>query len=187
MIGRTTLGAVVTACIALLGGSVATAVAAAPAWRVIAGSGPTHIPPRQSETQRVTIEADGGTFTLAQQTAAGTGVLSFGSAFSFYAAGQSQISVFGGTGAFTAGLPVSGPGIDPGTTITDVSGTTLTLSQPTTAEGVFAMVTARSKEVSSVVADSGTFRVGDMLSGPGLPAGTTVAAVGDGTPTLSNN
>jgi hypothetical protein len=42
-----------------------SAQAASPAWKVIAATGPTNLPPVQSEVQRVTVQAEGGTFKLA--------------------------------------------------------------------------------------------------------------------------
>jgi hypothetical protein len=57
-----------------LAGLLATgAQAAAPAWRVLGATGPTHIPPVTSEVQRLAVDASGGTYTLAfegQPTAA---------------------------------------------------------------------------------------------------------------------
>ena len=42
-----------------------------------------------------------------------------------------------------------------------------------------------SKEVTGVTASSGSFRVGDAISGEHIPSGTTVTGVGPGTLTLS--
>jgi hypothetical protein len=43
----------------------ATAVqAASPAWMILATNGPTHLPPRTSEVQRVAVDATGGSYTL---------------------------------------------------------------------------------------------------------------------------
>ncbi len=53
--------------------SAATASAATPAWSPIAASGPTNLPPVQSEVQRLGVDAEGGTFSLtfeSQTTAA---------------------------------------------------------------------------------------------------------------------
>jgi hypothetical protein len=42
----------------------ASAYAAAPAWRTLAVTGPTNLPPVNSEIQQVAVDATGGTFTL---------------------------------------------------------------------------------------------------------------------------
>ena len=47
-------------------------------------------------------------------------------------------------------------------------------------------LTAGSKTVESVLVSSGAFTVGEELTAPGVPAGTTVTAVGAGTLKLSN-
>jgi hypothetical protein len=51
--------------LACSGSSVAEAGAAAPAWRILAATGPTNLPPVTSEVQQVAVDAGGGTFTLA--------------------------------------------------------------------------------------------------------------------------
>ncbi len=52
------------ACIALALFASSAAAAPAPAWAPLAVSGPTNLPPTQSETQKVAIDAEEGTFTL---------------------------------------------------------------------------------------------------------------------------
>lgn len=180
--------AVTVVCVVGLAMQAGSAMGAAePAWRLLAGVGPTHLPPEQSETQRVTVEAEGGTFTLTPNTGTGTGTLDFASGFGNYGVGVTEIQVlqFFPTGTFAVGQTISGPGIPSGTTITAVNGTTLTLSAATTSEGSFASVTAGSKVVSNVVVTTGGFNIGDAIVGTGIPSGTTIAAVGSGTLTLS--
>ena len=64
-------------------------------------------------------------------------------------------------GVFFAGQPISGPGIPGGTTILEVSGSTLTLSN-----------NASATNASATLSSSGPapFAVGQQISGPGIPA-----------------
>ena len=176
---------------ACLIGSLATSVAIAapmPAWAPLAASGPTNLPPVQSEVQRIAVDAEGGTYTLAQTTATGSGTLSFGQGFSFgYAGGATEITVFSvASGAFHEGQVASGTGIEGGTTVVAVSpdGKTITLSQPTTEAGS-GFVIGASKEVTGLSNSLGSFHVGDAITGTGIPGGTTVESVGAGTLMLS--
>jgi hypothetical protein len=83
---------------------------------------------RQSadETQELAVDATSGSFTLTGHTqpTQGSGTLSNGSA-----------TVTGVTGSFAVGQTISGSGIDPGTTVTAVSASGLTLSAPATTDG----------------------------------------------------
>jgi hypothetical protein len=45
----------------------ASAQGASPAWKGLGFTGPTHLPPQQSETQRLAVDADGGSYTLTHQ------------------------------------------------------------------------------------------------------------------------
>jgi hypothetical protein len=67
---------VTAAVLALMGLGAGAAQAAAPAWRVLAATGPTNLPPVTSEVQGVAVDASGGTFTLAFEGQS-TGALSF--------------------------------------------------------------------------------------------------------------
>lgn len=60
---RILVGLLVTACLAL-GAFTGVASAAAPAWQTVAATGPTVMPPLQSEVQKLAVDADGGAFTL---------------------------------------------------------------------------------------------------------------------------
>ena len=80
------------------------------------------------------------------------------------------------TSRWVIGLPVSGPGIPAGTTVTATSGTGLTLSQAATASGT---------GVSLVSEGPLPFSIGQEIEGPGIPAGTTVTGVSPGSLTLS--
>jgi hypothetical protein len=68
--------AVTAAALALTGLGTAAAQAAAPAWQILAATGPTNLPPVTNEVQRVAVDASGGTFTLALEGQA-TGALPF--------------------------------------------------------------------------------------------------------------
>lgn len=104
-----------------------SALAASPAWRVLGVTGPTNLPPEQSEVQRVSVDAEGGTFALSPTTAIGTGALSNGS---------SEVTGVAATfGDFNVGDSVTGPGIAPGSTVLAVGAETLTLSAPASQNG----------------------------------------------------
>ena len=113
--------------LALCGLSPAAANAAAPAWRMLGVTGPTHLPPRQSEVQRLTVAASGGTYSISQATGHGSGTLVSGSA---------AVTGFAvGSGSFHVGDGIAGAGIPAGTTAAAIEAGTLTLSQPPTASG----------------------------------------------------
>jgi hypothetical protein len=132
------------------GPSLASADAAAPAWRLLGVTGPTHLPPRQSEVQRVTIAATDGTYALAQATGRGTGMLGSASA---------QVTGFATeSGSFHAGDAIEGTGIPAGTTVVAAAGGTLTLSQPPTASG---------EEALTVVETTAPLPFDAPASGPG--------------------
>jgi hypothetical protein len=83
-------------------------------------------------------------------------------------------------GRFVVGQPVSAPAAElpPGTTITEVSGPTLTLSAPAGKSGA-------SKTISSK--GPLPFAVGQTITGPGIPLKTTIVATAEGSLTLSAN
>ncbi|HVV89149.1 MAG TPA: hypothetical protein VHB53_01525 [Solirubrobacterales bacterium] len=60
-----TLPAVTAVALALSGLGAGPASAVAPAWRVLAATAPTNLPPATNEVQRVAVDASAGTFTLA--------------------------------------------------------------------------------------------------------------------------
>jgi DNA-binding beta-propeller fold protein YncE len=80
-------------------------------------------------------------------------------------------------GQFVVGQPITGTGIPAGTTIVEVSGSTLTLSAAATSSGT---VTIKSSGPAP-------FAVGQPISGEGIPLGTTIVAVAAGQLTLSAN
>jgi hypothetical protein len=167
----------------------AHADAPAPAWKLLAATGPTNLPPEQSEVQRVTVEADGGEFTLSQATAKAEGTLGFAWGFADTTTGSNVVTVtLSFEGTYAVGELITGGGIPEGTTITGVSGSeakpVLELSNAATASEE-PIIEVFSKEVTGVAASSGSFRVGDAISGEHIPFGTTVTGVGPGTLTLS--
>ena len=94
-------------------------------------------------------------------------------------------------GSFVVGQGTSGAGIAAGTTITEVGLEKLRLSNPASATAsaealaAGAVLQAGSTEVTDVLASAGGFAVGLEIEGAGIPAGTTISAVGEGTLTLS--
>jgi hypothetical protein len=116
----------VLGCLAL----TASAQAATPAWKVLGVTGPTHLPPAQSEIDRLAVDAEGGTFTLTVNRLAATasGTINAGTTFIF------PFNTNSGTAA--AGQTIVGDHIAPGTTIVSIGqsfGTPFaTLSKPTT-------------------------------------------------------
>ncbi len=63
---RLLAGLTILVCLAT-GALASTAIAAAPGWKPIAATGPTHIPPAQSEVQKLYVDAEGGTYTLSYE------------------------------------------------------------------------------------------------------------------------
>jgi hypothetical protein len=112
-------------------------------------------------------------------TATGTGDL---------AKGFSQVQhVHATSGEFAVGQSVSGPGIFAGTTIVafDEGKETLTLSQTAEASGTGVALSAGSPLVTNLATSAGQFTAGQQISGPGIPAETTILSVGAGQLTLS--
>jgi hypothetical protein len=157
------------------------------AWEVLAATGPTHLSPVQSEIQEVTVGGDGGSFTLSHSLTEGTGTLEFANGYAETTAGSNVVWVWLPLeGTFTVGEEVSGTGIPDGTRITGISGSPsephLELSNDATASGEFSEISASSSEITGVTGD---FQVGEELTGAGIPAGTTVTAVGPSSMTIS--
>jgi hypothetical protein len=163
-----------------------------PTWKMLALTGPTNLPPKQSEVQRVAVEAEGGTFALTQQTAQGEGL--FGSHFAEgeVTEGSNVAKVLFAAEPFSVGEQLSPFSPFPsGTQIAAISGSAtepvLELSAPATATESNAFIASTSKTVTGVTAAFGEFHVGDELEAEFgvIPKGTTVTAVGPGTLTLS--
>jgi hypothetical protein len=117
--------------------------------------------------------------------AKGTGTLSAAKGTGTLSAASTEVTALSTVeGAFEVGMQVSGTGIPPKTTIAAVAPGALTLSQPATQAGTTSL-TAGSPTVTSVSTSEGAFEVGMPISGPGIPANTTIAAVDTGSLTLS--
>src|SRR6202035_1989012 len=86
------------------------AQAATPAWKLLGATGPTNLPPTQSEVQQLTVEAERGTFTLSPATAIGRGTLAAGLAIFTVTAGSAEATLIAGEAA-VSGMDVSGSGI----------------------------------------------------------------------------
>jgi hypothetical protein len=160
-----------------------------PALEAIGITAPTHLPPRQSEVQRVTVEGEGGSFTLTSPVAEVQGTLDFAEGIVETTEGSNIVHLyFTFEGAFEIGQTVVGPGLPEGTTILAIKGageaTELELSNSATEEtGGFYQ--AGTKQVTGLTGSAGQFVAGQDISGPGIAPGTTVAALGAGTLTLS--
>jgi hypothetical protein len=185
--------------LALLASAVGAGIAqgASPAWKLIGGEGPTNLPTRQSEIQRVTVEAEGGSFSFLHNDGETTGTPVVVEAHLSYTSGKPVAtieSVAGGT-ALEAGDRVTGPGLPPypaETIITSCSsdcnavGSTVTLSNSPESSETGAVVEVFTKELTGVTA---SLAVGDEVAGASFEyfaPGTEVTAVGAGTIKLSN-
>jgi hypothetical protein len=168
------------------------AQAAVPAWKLLALTGPTYLPPKQSEIQRVTVEADGGSFRFEKQIQGeGTPVVREGHLTLTAGSAEATITSVGAGASFDVGDRVTGPGVAFETTILSCSsdcatpGSTVTLSNNAEASEADAPIQIFTKDLSGV---SGDFHVGDEIAGTVwnyFAPGTVVTAVGPGTLTLS--
>ncbi len=116
------------------------------------------------------IAVGAGTLTLS------TDATGSGSAVALSAFSSEVTSVATTTGEFVVGQPVSGTGIPAHTTITKVSGATLTLSAPVTASGTEVPISSEGPQ---------PFAVGQPITGAGIPPETTITDVAPGALTLS--
>jgi hypothetical protein len=153
----------------------AAAVTPLPAWKILAATGPTNLPPTQSDVQKVTVEADGGLFTLSREAGEGKGTPVTQTGQLSLTKEAKVATIISGT--FEAGARVAGS--TPGsllaeTTIVAVNGSEVTLSSAPLVTGS-KVVKVFTKRIGSVT--GGPFREGDLLSGPGIAAGTEVTKV----------
>ncbi len=187
----TTLASILLLSILTFSASPAAAASAKPAWKLMAVTGPTNIPPEQSEIQRVAVEAEDGTFSLSATLAAGNGSLGFAEGYAEATEGSNRVLVWLPIeGTFHVGQHVSDSDFPTGTTVLGVSGPesepTLELSSSAISSESFSYVEAASKEITDVTTSAGAFSPGDSITGVGIPAGTTVTSVENSTLTLSN-
>ena len=158
------------------------AVTPAPSPKVLAVTAPTHLPPRQSETQRVTVEAEGGTFTLG--VGAGKGKVTPVTTEGFVATTEGSPVLTIESGSFEVGARVLGAALPFGENFAvscsadcQTPGSTVTMSASAeyTSTGEFALISP--KEATVV---EGVFPVGAELQateGEIFLPGTVVTAV----------
>ena len=168
--------------------------APAPALRLVAITGPTHLPPMQSEVQRVTVEAEGGTFTFTRQSQGeGTPVVAQGHLSLTAGSAVATIESVEAGAEFAVGDRITEPGAYEPSERTIVScsgdcktpGSTVTLSNPAVATEANAPIEIFTKELTAL---SGEFHVGDEVAGsvwPYFAPETVVTAVNGATVTLS--
>jgi hypothetical protein len=137
-----------------------------------------------------------GTGRLASGAATGNGDISAASGHAQAVAGSSVlIKVTTATGAFAVGQTIdhfeTPEVIPPGTTITAVGTGTLTLSANATKTsaggGQGNDIRAALSTLTNVVTSTGAFAVGQHITAAGIPADTTIVAVGSGTLLLSQS
>jgi hypothetical protein len=112
IVGGTLLS--LTLLILLSAASAASVQAASPAWRLLAVTGPTNLPPVTSEVQEVAVDAEGGTFTLSFESET-TAPLNFDASPAEVAAALNGLSSIGGAGGSVevSGGPGGPGGTDP--------------------------------------------------------------------------
>ncbi|MGA8746209.1 MAG: hypothetical protein WB507_10135 [Solirubrobacterales bacterium] len=109
-----------------------------------------------------------------------------GSCNEIFAASDEVTGLTTQSGAFAVGQRIEGSGIPTGTTIKAVGPGTLTLSQLPTITATGVSLTAGSNQVTGLTTSTGAFSVGELIQGVGLPANTTITAIGPGTLELSS-
>jgi hypothetical protein len=174
------------ASLAALSPATAAAEEAAPAWKIVAATGPTNLSPTQSEVQRLTVQAEGGTFTLTRKGAEGEGTpvaVTSGLGLSV-TTGNSTASIL--AGSFEVGERVAAPGTIPDDAIVLSCGagncgvgSTLELSKPATATNSHLVAKAFKPEMSGVSLKAGTggLYVGDKLTGKGIVPETLITSI----------
>lgn len=165
----------------------ALARAAGPAWKVAAASGPTYLPPQQSEVQQLTLEAEGGNYTLSTTTEAIGTMRTIPGGQVEVVKNSAQVKIV--SGEYQVGQKIEGEGLRENTLIASCStdcktpGSELTLTK-TGKSTVTAQITIGTKELE-VANVFGRFAAGGELTGQNLLAGTTIIAVTPTTLTLS--
>jgi hypothetical protein len=167
------------------------AVVSAPSLKSLAVTSPTHLAPRQSEVQRLTVEAEGGTFGLAISTGTGKVTPISREVFVNSVEGSPVLTIVEGkfevgARALAGGLPFGDNFVLECSTNCEEPGSTVTMSVPAeeTTNDEFALVTPK---LATVV--EGEFSVGAELEATDgeetfLP-GTVVTAVSGSTISLS--
>jgi hypothetical protein len=193
-----TLGVLTTlvAMLAALCSGAAAAATPAPALKVLGVTAPTHLPPEQSEVQRLTVEAGGGTFALSVPGSEGHGTPVVAHGELAYTEGTDEatiVSIDPGA-AFDEGDRLTAPGAYDSAETRVVAcspdcstpGSTVTLSNPAGSTEAAAPVEIFTKKLTGV---TGTYHVGEEVEPtlwPYFLPGTKVTEAGPGTLTLSN-
>ena len=154
-----------------------------PAWGVLAATGPTHLAPRQSEVQRITVEAEEeGSFSLARRFGEGTGTPStLGGGVLSLTAGSVEAKILSEK-SYAVGQRLAGSRLPADTTILSCStdcksvGSFLTLSEPAESSGA-TVPTIFTTKLTGATASEGSFHLGDVLSGEGIAPGTEITAI----------
>jgi hypothetical protein len=89
----------IAACLLSAAFAVSAQGAAVPAWVPIAASGPTNLPPSQSEIQRIGVDAEAGTFTLSFEGEETTPI-AFDADAAEVETALNELAAIGGAGAF---------------------------------------------------------------------------------------
>jgi hypothetical protein len=104
--------------------------------------------------------------------------------------GSNTLTAVSSIANLVVGEPVTGTGIPASTTITAVGTNTVTLSANATSNNTGETVTGASQDVLTMVSPAvttslGFTATGGVISGPGIPAGTTVTAINTGSIVIS--
>jgi hypothetical protein len=188
---RGALGAIVPAVVllAVQAPGAQAATAPAPGLKVLAISGPTNLPPRQSEVQRLTVEATGGTFQVTRKAGTGAGTPVTQTGVLKVEKGNKAATI--GSGSYAIGQRLTATSFPPETRVVSCSpdcvtaGSTVTLSKAPEPAGsgiVNAVAKIFTAKFSGV---TGNYHIGDILSGAGIAPGTIVTEVGSGTLTTT--
>jgi hypothetical protein len=171
--------------LAALAPAAQAATPAAPGLKVLAFSAPTNLPPKQSEVQRITVEATGGSFQITRKAGTGAGTPVTQNGVLKVEKNNKTATVV--SGAYAVGQRLTATSFPPESRVVSCSpdcmtaGSTLTLSeapQPTGSGLVNAVVKIFTTKFSAV---TGSYEVGDILSGAGIAPETVVTEVGSGT------
>jgi hypothetical protein len=196
---RVTLGvAALAAALLLCLGGIAAAAAPAPAWKLLAVTGPSNLPIRQSSVQRLTVEAEGGTFTLKHQAEAeATPVVVEMTLGLTEGSATATVEAVSGAGTIESGDRVSKPFEYETTTILSCSsdcrtaGSTIELSAPAAATeaGVVRQIYTKELAVSAndfIPGEEVTHTAIETFPYEYFAPGTKVTATRPGFLTLSN-
>ena len=143
-----------------------------------------------------TVTAVGTNTVTMSNTATATGTNS--ATYTVGKSGTTTIATNQITGISTSGINVgdliTGTGIPAGTTVTAIGTNTVTMSNTATATGTNSATYTFGKSGTTTIAtnqitgiSTSGINVGDLITGTGIPAGTTVTAIGTNTVTMSNN